>query len=46
MSIITNGGIPTIAAQIIGSVGVRQADTARHDTNVKLGKSAFIIPNE
>ena len=35
---------PTIAAQIIGSVGVRQAAITRHEMYVRLGKRARMMP--
>jgi hypothetical protein len=37
---------PTIAAQMMGSVGVRQAAMARHEINVRSGNKARVIPNE
>jgi hypothetical protein len=37
--------IPTMVAQIIGSVGVKQADMARQETKLRLGKSNFRIPD-
>jgi hypothetical protein len=38
--------VPTIAAQMIGSVGVRQAAMARHEINVREGNRARMIPNK
>jgi hypothetical protein len=35
---------PTMAAQIIGSVGVRQAATTRHEMYVSLGKRPWMMP--
>jgi len=35
---------PTIAAQMIGSVGVKQAEIAKHETKLKIGKSACKSP--
>jgi hypothetical protein len=35
---------PTMAAEMMGSVGVRQAEMARHEMKLRLGMSAFKMP--
>jgi len=37
---------PTIAAEITGSVGVRQAEIAKQDTKLRDGKRSNINPGE
>lgn len=36
--------LPTIAAHMIGSVGVRQAETAKHEMKFRDGKRVRIKP--